>query len=188
MPLPRRMFTLGLAALLSACTGTASYGPDSPYYVYPADLRISLLKPLEIPPASATVRLQYGRTVARNGVEETDPFCIFELETVGDGPQMVHPDRFQVIRFQRRIQTISGMLDAPRFAMRVGFDDDRGPSHMYYVSDFRLRSVAQPKVRALTCMSNQLAPGIPIPRHLTLAEIRQALGAYFSLESPGTGY
>jgi hypothetical protein len=188
MSVHRHLSALGLGALLSACAGASGYGPESPHYAYPADLRISLLKPLEIPPASATVRLQYGHPVARNGVQETDPHCIFELETVSDGPQQVRPDQFQVTRFQRRIEAHSGMPVMQFHAMRTGFGQDDGPSQIYYVSEFRLRSASQPTVRALTCLSNQQAPGIAIPRHLALAEIRQALGAYFSLELPGSGY
>jgi hypothetical protein len=33
----------------------------------------------------------------------------------------------------------------------------------------------------MTCQSNQMAPGVAIMRHLTVAEIRQALGSIFSL-------
>jgi len=39
-------------------------------------------------------------------------------------------------------------------------------------------------VRALSCMSNQMAPGIGIMRHLSPAEIRQALGKLITLETP----
>lgn len=65
---------------------------------------------------------------------------------------------------------------------RVAFDSDGGPSCLYFKTHFRLWHETQP-VRALTCMSNQMAPGIGVfMRHLTLDEIRHALGIRFILE------
>jgi hypothetical protein len=37
-------------------------------------------------------------------------------------------------------------------------------------------------VRRLLCQHDQLAAGAGLPRHLTLAEIRQALGDFFAIE------
>lgn len=177
-----RPILLGLAFLLGGCAGPREYAPDSPHYAYPADLKIDLNRPLAIPPGQASVRLQYGRAVARNGVEETEPYCIFEIDTVSDSPQAVQPDRFRITRFQRRVETFSGMPALPWHVVAIGNDDDGGPSLLYFISEFRLHSATQPGVRSLTCQVNQA--GAAIPRHLTLAEIRQALGTYFSLELP----
>jgi len=184
MTVYRSLLFLGLAALSGACSSTPEYAPDSPHYAYPADMRLNLTRPLTIPAEQATLRLQYGHPVARNGVEESQPYCIFELDTVAATPQQVRPDTFRVTRFQRRVETASAMPTRPwRVAgPAVGFDDR--PSHLYYISEFRLHSDAQPQVRALACQSNQAAAGIAIPRHLTLAEIRRALGEYFVVELP----
>jgi hypothetical protein len=178
-----------LAALLTTltvagCQQSGPYRRNSPYYQYPAGMHLSLLQPIDVPPASATTRLQFGRQVARNGVEETEPYCIFELDTVGDAAQRVAPERFAVVAVQRRVQSFAG-LPAAHAVRQVGFDPDNGPSHLYFITEFRLRSADQPQVRALSCMSNQMAPGIAIMRHLTLAEIRQALGGYFAIDLPG---
>lgn len=166
-------------ALLAGCAHTPDGAPLASHG------RLVLNQPLAIPPDAATVRLQYGRVVAFNAVQEHDPFCVFELDTVADKEQAVRPGRFDITRVGRSIETFAGMPVMPFFRLvRVGLgDSDGGPSHIYYKTTFRLRDDAQP-VRALTCMSNQMAPGIPIMRHLTLAEIRQALGGIMTLELP----
>lgn len=171
---------LGLAALLAGCAGAHEYGPNSPYYTYPVGMTIELLQPLAIPPGEASVRLQYGRTVARNGVQEVDPYCVFEIDTVSASAQTVPPARFRVIRVQRRMETFSGMPALPWRAFAVGLGRDDGPSHLYYVTEFRLQANGHPVVRSLACQHN--VADVAIPRHLTMAEMRQALGNYFSLD------
>jgi hypothetical protein len=175
---------IALATLLGGCASGRPYGPDSPYFDYPLNMHIALLRPLEIEPGNATARLQHGRVVARNGVNEYDPYCILELDTVAVAPQQVRPDEFRVTRFQRRIQDHAGMPVAASGRLFALFDDDGGPSQAYYISEFRLRSERQPAVRALTCQSDQNAAGIAIRRHLTLAEMREALGDWFRLDLP----
>lgn len=176
----RSLLPLIAIAVLAGCASPGKYGPDSPYYGYPGGGRFILHQPLEIEADAATVRLQFGKVVARNAVQEEEPHCIFEINTVRDQPQRVAPDSFEITGVRRSITTFSGMpaLFGP---MRVGFDRDGSPSHIYYKTEFMLRSDRQPDVRAMTCQSNQMAPGIAIMRHLTAAEIRQALGQVFSL-------
>lgn len=141
---------------------------------------LRLNESLTIPPESASVRLQYGRVVASNAVQEHDAFCIFELNTRAEVAQQVASGRFAITRVARSVETLAG-LPAWR-PMRVALGDDGGgPTHIYYKTTFSLAGVGEP-ARSLTCMSNQNAPGIPIMRHLTLAEIRQALGTLFTLE------
>ncbi len=164
------------ATLLAGCADAPATVPYSNYG------RLVLNQALTIPPNAATVRLQYGRVVAFNAVQEHDPFCVFELDTVAAGEKTVRPGRFAITRIGRSIETIAGL--SPPLRVRAGFGGDSGgPSHIYFKTIFRLHDEAQP-VRALTCMSNQLAPGIPIMRHLAPEEIRQALGEIIKLEFP----
>ncbi|MDD4880469.1 MAG: hypothetical protein PHX10_02735 [Gallionellaceae bacterium] len=183
MPTYRTLLTgIVLPALLGACADQPGREPGSQYYAYPAGLTVSLERALAIPPGEATVRLQYGHTVARNGVQETDPYCILELGTVSDAAQTVPPGSFRITRSQRRVEAFSGMpvMFAPLFGGGIG--EDGGPSQIYYITEFRLHSDAQPDVRSLTCQHDQGTGGVGIPRHLTLAEMRQALGGYFVLD------
>ncbi len=171
--------TLLCLILLTGLYG-CSTTPDAS--VYPVG-RLHLHEPLQIEPDAATVRLQYGRIVARNAVQEHDPFCVFEIDTVRPETQLVQPGEFAITGISRSIETFAGMpvFAAYRQALRVGLGGDDSPTHIYFKTTFHLRDARQP-VRALSCMSNQKTPGIAISmRHLTLAEIRGALGARFTL-------
>jgi hypothetical protein len=175
-----RLPGLLLIALLTGCASA----PGSISDTGPArhQGRLVLNEALTIPPNAATVRLQYGRIVPMNGVQEQDPFCVFEIDTVAAGEQTVRPGRFAITRIGRSIETIAGLTTLRR--VRVGFGDDSGgPSFLYYKTTFQLNDATQP-VRALTCMSNQLMPGVSIMRYLTPEEIRQALGGIITLEFP----
>lgn len=189
-PQLQAMPRVALVLTVAMCAGparAADWGPESPYYRYPAGLTLVLRQTLTVPPDAATVRLQYGRVVASNAVQEHDAHCIFELDTVRETPQTVRPQSMRVLDVRRSVSTFSGMPVWPFGSIgfrRVGWQDDGGPSHVYFKTEFRLQSEVQPEVRSLTCQSNQMAPGISIMRHLTLAQMRQALGDYFSLEWP----
>lgn len=174
---------IALVLILAGCGTTGRYGVDSPYYDYPSGVRLILNQPLEIPPDSATVRLQYGRLVARNGVQEQDPYCIFELSTVADSPQRVESDAFSVTRVRRSISTIARGESLPAGLVRVSMgSDSSGPTNYYYKTEFFLHSDTQPEVLLMTCQSNQNYT--PLKRYLTVAEIRLALGSIFTLSLP----
>ena len=174
---------IGLVLLLGGCAGLGSPDPASPYYVYPSGWTAQLNRPLTIEPGAATVRLQYGRIVPRNGVQEHDPFCVVELNTVRPQPQTLQPGRFEVWRVTRSVSHIAA---APSLFAGVAIGgDDGGPSFLYYMTEFRLRDAAQPDLRGMTCVWDQMAPGNrALMRHLTLDEIQSALGDWMQLIPP----
>lgn len=183
--LPTRALLLSLALLagLTACANT-------PGTTSPSLGSLQLRETLNIEPDAATVRLQYGRIVARNAVQEQDAFCVFELDTVRPETQIVQPGEFRIVAVSRSVETFAGMPVFP-FSLqtrRVSFGDDNGPTNIYYKTTFRLQDAQQP-VRALTCMSDQNAPGnANFMRHLTLPEIRAALGSWFTLSLEAQRY
>jgi hypothetical protein len=62
-------------------------------------------------------------------------------------------------------------------------DDEGDPSFLYFITEFRLRDPQQPNLRSLRCAWNQMAPGNrALMRHLTLDEIRSALGDWMQLD------
>lgn len=175
----------GLLLLLGGCAGLESSDPASPYYAYSTGWMAQLNRALTIPPDSATVRLQYGRVVPRNSVQEQDPFCVVELNTVSDAPQTLRLGRFEVLQVTRSISTISVRASSPYMKARFGFVDDDAPTFLYYITAFRLRDPAQPNLRGMTCAWNQMAPGNQaLMRHLTLGEIGSALGSWMTLIPP----
>ena len=122
-------FVLVGLGLLSGCQTT------------PADLEaaggvqkihsIRLDQALTIPAGYATVRLQAGRTVAMNAVQEFDPYCIFELNTVRAAPQKVAPGTFEVTSVQQRIQDFAGMPVMPTAGIMSSIFGDGGPSQHF---------------------------------------------------------
>jgi len=178
-----KAIVIGLVLLLGGCAGLASPDPASPYYAYPSGWVVQLNQALKIPADAATVRLQYGRIVPRNGVQEHDPFCVVELDTVRAEPQTLQPGRFEVWRVTRSVSTIAA--EASPF-VKVGLAvDNSDPSFLYFKTEFRLRDAAQPNLRGMTCMWDQMAPGNrPLMRHLTLGEIRAAVGDWMTLIPP----
>jgi hypothetical protein len=174
---------IGLLLLLGGCAWLTSPDPASPHYAYTSGWVAQLNRPLPIAPDAATVRLQYGRIVPRNSVQEYDPFCIVELDTVRAEVQILQPGRFEVWRVRRSMSFIT-VAASPR--VRAAYvDDDGDPSFLYYITEFRLRDPAQPNLRAMTCAWNQMAPANrALMRHLTLDEIQGALGDWISLIPP----
>lgn len=180
----KKTLLLYLAVLLPGCDTPGSYGPETSYYRFPADSRLVLDRALEIPVNWATVRIQNGRVVAFGHVQEHAPHCIFEINTVRAEPQRVEPDTFAIVKVERSVSTLAAKSG---FFIRAAFADTDRPGQMFYKTIFTLRSEQQPGVRWLTCQSDQYAAGIAIPDHLTVPEIRQALGDILKLELPAAG-
>jgi hypothetical protein len=183
MSLTKMALLVGMAGLLASCAGLDNYPQDSPHYRYSSGWVLQLNRTLEIAPDEASVRLQRGRVVPRNSVQEYDPFCIVELDTVRAEVQILQPGRFEVWRVRRSMSFIT-VAASPR--VRAAYvDDDGDPSFLYYITEFRLRDPAQPNLRAMTCAWNQMAPANrALMRHLTLDEIQGALGDWISLIPP----
>jgi hypothetical protein len=176
---------LGGLAMLGGCAGLSSPDPASPYYAWPAGGVVVLERPLTIPAGSATVRLQAGKLVPRNSVEDWAPFCVVELSTVRETPQTLQPGRFRIERMTRQLDTVAALREAWRPVGLGG--DDAGPSFLYYFTDFVLTDPAQPQLMGMRCGWNQLAPGNRSQmRHLTLAEIRATLVGWLRVELPVT--
>lgn len=177
----KKVLLLCCAVLLWSCDTPGSYGPETPYYRFPAGSRLVLERALEIPANWATVRIQNGRVAAFGHVQEYAPHCIFEINTVRAEPQRVEPDTFAIVKVERSMSTLAAQSG---FFIRAAFADTDRPGQMFYKTVFTLRSERRPGVRWLTCQSDQYAAGIGIPRHLTVSEIRQALGDILTLELP----
>lgn len=177
---------IGLAMCLAGCTSLSSPDPASPYYAYTTGWVAQLNRPLTIPAGAATVRLQYGRIVPRNDVQEHDPFCVVELDTVSAEPRTLRPGRFAIQRVTRSVSPLVVRKAAsPYMKARFVFDDG-DPTFLYYLTEFRLRDPAQPDLRGMRCAWNQMAPGNrALMRHLTLSDIHGALGGWMTLTPTG---
>lgn len=180
----RSAFLLLLALGLAGCQPLSSYPVNSPYYQPPVGGQLILNQAIEIPPQSATLRFQSGKPVQQ--VHEYDTHCIFEVTTLSETPQRIEPDQFAIIKVRSGSSLYMVRSSQPRFMPASWIFDDAGPTHYYYRTELFLRSSRQPQVLMLTCQhvwvvgtdwSRQRPP--------TLAEMRQALGSYFTFTLPG---
>jgi hypothetical protein len=177
----KKFLVLLSAMLLWSCNTPGDYGQESPYYRYPENGRFVLNQALEIPANWATARLQSGKVLAFGHVQEQEPHCIFEIASVRAEPQRIEPDIFTIIKVQR---SVSELAAASGFFIRAAFTDGNRPTQMFYKTTFMLKSDRQPGVLRMICQSDQHAAGMGIPRHLSVSEIRRALGNILTLELP----
>jgi hypothetical protein len=174
-------------ALLSACQ-TMGEREDSPHYAVPVGSTLVLNRPVEIPPYQAGVYLQAGQVAP--GVNRYAPHCRFELTTVAERAQRVEPDRFLVRRVSRpwgqtRAPTepvhVAGVHIGIGVVFGVGGSRQDGPGLAILRTVLDLSSERQPQVYRLTC---EQWDDFARARHVTVREIREALGELFTLQIP----
>ena len=163
--------------ILGACSLTPARDEASPFYVPPAGSRLILNQTLTIPPENVGVFIQGGRAVGNREVDQYLPHCRLELRDRREAAQTVNPDEFRVERVRRDVQVVSNTRTGP--LVQVG----HGPSFFIYRTLLDLSSAQQPQVRTLVCQHW----GHPaLDDHLSIRNMRQALGEVMSLELQAT--
>lgn len=181
----KRGFALIFTLALAGCQSLSSYPVDSPWYQPPPGSRWVLNQAVEIPPNSATLHFQFGKIVG--GVQEFEPNCVFELRTVKETPQRVEPDVFEVTKVRSGSSIYRAARRSTPGLMQASWgSDDTGSIRYYYKTEMFLRSEKQPDVLLLTCQHAwDTGSSFQYERSPTVAEMRQALGSYFTLKLPG---
>lgn len=181
-----RSAIFALLLLLSGCQSLATRDEDSPFYKVPAGSTLTLNQTITIPAGEVKVYFQDGRL--SSAVNQLDPFCEFEVYDLKDIPQVVAPDTFQIYQtsWERGYAAVAGqprLLASLGFTIALGgdFSGDK-PSPSLHNVRMDLRSTRQPNVLLLSCGHLQ-DPGI-LARYLSVNQIRQALGEWFSLRLP----
>lgn len=176
-----------LAFSLTACQSSANLPITSPYFEVPVGSRLVLNQSLEIAPTSATLRFQFGKIVSRFDSQDFEPACVFESNIVGESAQRIEADTFEIIRVRRGNTSLSAHAPsrAGLVAVSSRFIGDGG-SRQFYKTEFFLRSKKQPQILAMTCQHAREAGATAAElRPLTVAEIQQAVGDYFTLSVQG---
>jgi hypothetical protein len=170
---------LPLCLLLAACQTTGPLDENSPFHVLPSGSRLVLKQELTIPANSAHVTLQGGRVVSDNDVNQYHPNCRLEVHDVRDTPQTVTADEFVVRRARQDAQ-----VAARAGLMPAGLNNSSNSVSFYiFRTILDLRSERQPQVRWLTCQQwDHPARG----RHVTISEIRAALGVIMTAQLPSS--
>lgn len=178
------------AVALAACQTTYEGNEDSPYYVVPPGTPLVLKRPLAIPPEQVSVWLQDGRVIDANDARVYYPHCKLEVRERMPTAQTVAPDEFIVTRVtQSLMHSVRAPEPSARMVARVGVGINMGtdgPSVQTFATRMNLGSGRQPHVMRLTCGHWDYPYD---GRHLTISEIRHALGDVFDLRlaQPGRG-
>lgn len=170
-----RLLILFPLMLLSACQMAATRDEASPFYLPPAGSRLVLKQALTIPPENVGVFIQGGRAVGNREVDQYLPHCRLEVRERRETAQTVNPDEFRVQRVRRDVQVVSN-TETTRL-VRVA----HGPSFFIYRTLLALESARQPQVRTLVC---QYWGDPALEDHLSIRDMRQALGDVMTLELP----
>ncbi len=179
------ILTVSLAAL-AGCSGISYEGNEnSPYYHIPVGSRLTLNQELTIPADQVAVFLQDGRVPPSTEVKHYYPYCRFELYSISDQARTVTPDELTIVKtVQHMMDGATGAADPVLYAqlsfgLRTDMSGDAGgPSIHVFATRMDLRSTKQPDIFRLTCAQW----GYPVvDRHVTIAEIRRAVGDLFTL-------
>lgn len=150
----KRIYGFIVASLLAGCQSPG--GGPSPYRI-PSGSTLTLNHALDIPTEKAHVSFQHGNLVG--GVDNTSVSCRFEVKDLG--PHTVEADTFTVTRAENPQEWISR------------------PNTMQFSKVLYLESEKQSGVIALDC---HYWDGPLWGRNITIAEVREATGNYFTLE------
>lgn len=168
----QRTFILVLL-LLTGCQSAAwRNDPGSPFYRVPAGAKLVLHRDIAVPAQRTGVYLQAGRIVGYGDINTYHPYCALDLRRRADTAQTIAADTFVVVRSTQEtvlsVRTPAPWMTAGSLQLA---DGDYG--HQIYATILDLRSSHQPEMLNLTC-AHWVYP--PMLRHLTLDELRQALG------------
>ena len=165
---------------LTACQSWHEPSVDSPFYPIPVGSTLILKQPLPIPADQVSVYIQRGRLVSYNGRDTYYANCKFELNTLQPLARTVDPDEFIVTDVGQYIR-LNFYQPGEMYAQRGGKGD---VSSKLYAWVMRLKSSRQPDVLRMTC-GRWDSPGGA--RQLTIREIRETLGDWFSLRLSAGG-
>lgn len=172
------MFLPGLfvAACLAACDDSRVVGDeDSKFFSVPVGSTFTLNREITIQPHQTSVYLQNGKILLARNVDFYRPHCKFELFTISDQARVVAPDIFVVTRIVDRREDVS--VRWPLYAS-LSLTGGNGPMHLTYSTTMYLDSKQQPDVFRMNCKQWDW---INIGEFLSISEMRQSLGDYFTL-------
>ncbi len=173
-----------VALLLSACQQPVRYAEDDPNYSIPAGSTLTLTRPITIPGGQVSVYVQNGQVVParpRNPVNLYEPHCKVEMWSLGEAARSLEPQRFVVREVVRDWGPYARLPERRSGLVYVDGGND-GPLLLRYRTELIVGGKGPSDLYRLTCQHWVLAPEL---RHLTVAEIRQALGGLFILQLAG---
>jgi hypothetical protein len=175
----RPIAALLLIALAAACETAYKDGvPNerSSAFEVPVDSKLVLHRSLEVSPGQGSAYLQQGKLLPWYDVNQYSPYCALGLGARREVAQNVDPDEFVIRKVTQRFLFTLAAARLVHAAVDLGGD---GMTYEVVGTVMDVQSARQPEVRALTCANWGLPQG---RSYLTVENIRQALGSYFTLE------
>jgi len=175
----RFALALLLGVVLAGCQLRPVRDEDSPYFNVPVGSQLILNQRLVITEDDDQMRFQGGAIAPHrwsNLRSKYEPNCVLYMRRGGDYNHIIQPDTFDIYRvvqvdhFERNRW--------PLYASR-GTELAFGGIPTEFATILFLRSTRQPAVDKMACKHYQEAYG---GKFLSISEMRQALGAIFSLK------
>jgi hypothetical protein len=154
------IYRLAGVALLAGCQTLQSTDPAKINFRIPPDSRLVLNKELTIPAATAHVVLQHG--AVGPAANEWEVNCRFEVRDLG--PRVIQPDTFLITRWGSQRDWVNE------------------PNTLRFYKFFNLKSERQADIQPMVC---QYWSYPLIGRPLTIRQVQEALGEYFTFEFTG---
>ena len=157
LPIMKKMFLLVFIIALAGCRTPATYDVNSFAFIIPKGSKLVLKQKLTIPTGSAHIKFQQGKQVG--GVDEYTVNCQFRVKNLG--PQDIQPDTFLITNAGDGEEWVSA------------------PSIRRFYKNLFLKSDEQEEVMTMIC---QVWSTPPRGRSISVPQMREALGDYFSFE------
>ena len=176
----RNITTIIFITIFTAACATGPQDPEhSPYYKIPVASSLVLHNDIIIPADKAAVFIQNGEVKTFRDIDKYYPYCKFEIRTIKETNQIIKADTFII----HRSTTDETIVQKPQSMFRrVSEDGGGGPSFIEMFRVMYLRSEQQPDVLRLSCGHRAISPHYV---HLTVSEVRKALGKLMTLNEPG---
>ncbi|WP_455211857.1 hypothetical protein [Kaarinaea lacus] len=187
---------IGVSAVLliaSACSQWQVTDPSSPYFMPLPGSKVIVHQRLEVPPGRTRVFFQYGKLIPHRSIFQYDINCELEISKLADTVRYIEPGTYTVTRTRRQYESIIqnqirekpvllAALNMQIADIRASVGDSSGPSMQFEIIRLRLQGEENTLLRELSCRGALADPAdMQMP---TIAEMRQALGEYVSIETP----
>jgi hypothetical protein len=179
-----------------ACSQWQVTDPTSPYFMPLPGSKVIVHQRLEVPPGRTRVFFQHGKLIPQKSIYEYDINCELEISQLADTVRYIEPGTYTVTRTRRQDESVIqneqrdnpvqlAALDtaaAGSVGFRASMDDSTGSSMQFEIIRLRLQGEGNTLLRELACRGALADPAdMQMP---TIAEMRQALGLYVSIETP----
>ena len=177
----KQVYSVLAITILAGCSSNDVKDEGSVFYAVPVGSTLVLHQQVNIRGDQVAVYLQNGELMQYDEVNFYLPNCKFEIYTMSEQPRTVQVDSFEIIKVVDEIESSllqkSTDLATLDNALTFGMLDR---SYMFnYATLMYLKSEKQKDVYRITC---QHWEEVMDDRHLTIRQMRQAMGDVFTLE------